>query len=518
MPQIRPYESQVSPTGGMPSQSASPNDFGGPGLTNLGQATLQGAHYAGYTQQVIQENATRAAVTDVHTMLAGAKAEYTKQALEFEAKADPKDTNLWDQFYHGGDADAVKEGTLKWYLDSYRDQITDGTARQAFDRGAADLTSQFGIHFAQVQSRMAGVHAKNQAVKMIDSYQTAVQSDPSQYESVMAAAMKAIDDPASDYGRAGFEQRDKIKQMATNQIASSTVRGMIGDSPQHALHSLEKGEWDNKITGEQKIALLGAAETGVRAQEVEKRRAEAELLRQKKAAYDATDQSLGAQHALNIGNPGSSKFPPVTATQVGKLMLNDELDGPTGRAWLSILEVNAERGPRKVKSNPVVERDLFRRIYLPDGDPKKIIDTGPIYDKYLKLQLDDTDMARLRDELVKSRSPEGSQFGKEKADFLKGIEPSITHPGPMGMFADPTTPEKFYQYTRDLDATIARYHKEGKDPRTLFDPYSSDYFGKIAKSSKYQNTGFGSITPQVQAPAPSAEPRKSLDDIFGVKK
>jgi hypothetical protein len=376
------------------------------------------------------------------------------------------------------------------------------------------------MHFAQVQSKMAGIHAKNQAVKMIDAAQTTVQTDPSQYTDVLAATMTAIDDPRSDYGRAGVEQRDAIKRMATEQIASSTVRGMIGDSPQHALRSLQVGEWDKAISGEQKIVLMNAAETGIRTQEVEARRAEAEALRQQKARYDATDQTFGAQFALHQANPGKPEFKPLTATQIGVALRDNQIDGPTGRAWLNMIEENARRGPTAVHTNPTVERDLFKRIYLKDGDPKKIIDTQPIYDAYLRKQLSDTDMGRLRDELVKSRSPEGSQFGKEKADFLKGIEPQITKPGPFGIYADPTTPEKFAEFQRELEATIAKYHQAGKDPRTLFDPGSTDYFGKVAKSSKYQSPGFGSteqtVAPYVP-PAPGAPPRKSLDDIFGKK-
>lgn len=514
MAKIRPYESQVSAQAEMPVRQASPSDVGGTGLVNLGQATESLGQNVGVVGRIVQQNATRAAITDVHTMLAGTKAEYTKQAMEFEAKADPKDTNLWEQFYHGGNVDEPTEGSLKWMLDSYREKIDNGQALQTFDRGASDLLAQFGVHFAQVQSKMAGVHAKNQAVKMIDAAQTTVQSDPSQYTPVLDATMQAIDDPNSDYGRAGVEQKQAIKTMATQQIASSTVRGMIRDSPQHALHSLQTGEWDSQLKGADKITLIGAAETGIRAQEVEARRVEAERLRQQKALYDATDQQIGTKYALNHDNPGKKDFPPVTATEIGRLMNADQLDGPTGRAWLNMIDESARRGQRAQHTNPVIEHQLFKRIHLPDGDPKKIIDTVPVYEAYAKGHLSDGSMKFLREEIVQSRSPEGSIFGREKADFLKGIEPQITKPGPFGIYQDPSTPEKFANFTRELNATIEKYRKAGKDPRVLFDESSPEYFGKIAKSSKYQSTGFGSTIPQ---PVPSTAPRKSLDEIFGVK-
>jgi hypothetical protein len=51
MPRIKPYESQVSSQGDLPSRSAGVQDFGGAGLSNLGQGLeildkAQGRHSA----------------------------------------------------------------------------------------------------------------------------------------------------------------------------------------------------------------------------------------------------------------------------------------------------------------------------------------------------------------------------------------------------------------------------------------------------------------------------------------
>jgi hypothetical protein len=484
MSQIRPYEGQVSAQGGMPSQNASPADAGGPGLTNLGQAIQSAGQSAGAVQRIVQNNATRAAITDVHTFLAGARSTYTQKAIDVENQADPKSTNVWDQFHSGGNADAPTEGSFKWYLDSYRSQITNGQALQTFDRGAADLTAQFGIHFAQVQSKMAGVHAKNQAVQMIDAAQTTVQTDPSQYESVMAATMKAIDDPASDYGRAGTEQRQAIKQMATNQIASSTVRGMIGDSPQHALHSLEKGEWDNKITGEQKITLMSAAETGVRAQEVEARRAEAERLRQKKALYDSTDQSLGSKYALHEGNPGNSKFPPVTATEIGKLMLNDQLDGSTGRAWIHMIESNSKE--RTLKNDETTSAELFRRIKLPYGDKEKLLDLNEVTRAASKMKLTPARFNFLRNEFVKAQTDEGASLAQASSKMLDGFKSSITKSNPAMGKLDTEGDILYGQFQVFASQEEERLRKANEDPRTLYQRESKNYIGN--QVSQFQKT------------------------------
>jgi hypothetical protein len=519
MARIRPYESQVSPNGGIPSRDARPSDVA-PNYAPLGQAIESGGYAAGHAQALLQDQASRAAVTDVHVMLQGMQSEYTRRLAKLETEADPKDNNINEQFFYGkGDTNEPEEGSFKWYADSYKEQIQDPAARQAFDLGMARLSTQFSDQIVNVQARMAGVYAKQQATKMIDAAQVTVQTDPSLYSAVVAQTTDAINDPRSDFGRLSAEQREPIKRMVTEQISKSAIQGLINLAPEQALRQLTNNTHGMALRGEDLEPLIRSAETSIRAKEVEARRVEAEAARQKTELHHATDQNLMAKYALHEANPGNPKFPPLKATDIGKALNEDRLDGGVGRAMLNMIEERARRGPAAVHTNPNTERNLFKGIHN-----NTIIDTKPIYDAYTGVgyrgvpQLDDPAMERLRKELTDSRSPEGSLFGKEKAAFLKGIEPQITKPGPFGIYADPTTPEKFATFQRELDATIDRYQRDGKDPRTLFDENSKDYFGKVAKSSKYQSSGFGSIVPPAPTPAPpGTAPRKSLDEIFGVK-
>lgn len=519
MARIRPYESQVSPLGQVPTQQAQLSDVGGPGLEHVGQAITSAGAAGAHAYQILQVQEDAHATTNVHVSMAELANRATQELAKKKATADPSDPNFFNTVYRGGVAEGEEPaaGSIHDQLNKMREQVTNPVAQRRFETEAAALTHQVLVQATAFQGHLAGVHAKQQAKQLTDNLQAMVQTDPSQHTNAIALMTAAVNDPQGIFFRPGMDAgaRESIMRDMTNEISSSTVYGMIGDSPQHALHSLEAGEWDNKITGEKKIVLARAAETAIHVMEVEKNRAQTEVLRQQKAKHDQTDQAFGAKFALSQANPGNAQFKPLTATEVGQALLHNEIDGSTGRAWLNMIEESTRRGPAAVHTNPTVERNLFKRIYLPDGDPRKIIDTQPIYDAYTNRMLSDTSMSRLRDELVKARSPEGSQFGKEKASFLKGIEPQITKPGPFGIYADPTTPEKFAAFERELEATIALYHKDGKDPRALFDPNSKDYFGKVAKSAKYQSVGFGSLEPPAPASVPGAPPRKSLDAIFG---
>ncbi len=523
MARIRPYESQVSPNAQIPAQNSTIADVGGPGAEKLGESIVNAGYAGAHAYQILQAFEDSRAVSNTHVALAKLMNEATQTIAQKKATADPNDPDFFNTVYRDGAPQDAEDPTdsIKGQLSSLKEQVTNPVAKIHFDQAAQAITSNVLQQAVAFQGHLAGVAAKQQAIKLTDSLQTMVQTDPSQHANALAYMQQAVDDPNGIYSRPGMDAgiRDGLKRDMTNQITGSAIRGWIQASPQVALDNLQKGKWDNQISGEQKVLLTGAAETQIRAMEVEARRAEAEKLRQQKAKYDLTDQAFGAKFALHQANPGVPQYQPLTATEIGKALQTNQIDGPTGRAWINMIEENARRGPVAVRTNETIERSLFKRIYLPDNDPNKIIDTQPIYDAYLKKQLSDTDMGRLRDELVKSRSPEGSQFGKEKAEFLKGIEPQITKPGPFGIYADPTTPERFASFQRELEATVAQFRKDGKDPRTLFDPSSKDYFGNVAKSSKYQSTGFGSITPApTTTPAPSTQPRKSLDEIFGIKK
>lgn len=527
MPRIRPYESQVSPTGGIPASGADLSAVGGTGAEQLGQGIVQAGYSAAHAYQILQAQEDSRAITEVHVAYAKLQNEATKQMLEAQANADVNDKNFFNTVYRGGapEGEEPADESILAQINKTDSQVTNPVAKNVSRQLAASITTNILNQSLNFQTHLAGEYAKSQVTTMTDQLQNTVNADPSQYPVAMGKITDFLKTPLFYGPHMNDVVRDTMKRQMVHQVTGSMVSGML-NNPQNGslvLNRLDRGDFGETLTGEQQIALRNQAETTVHGLEVEARRAEAEAVRQQKARYDATDQSYGSQFALHQENPGNPAFKPLTATQIGKDLDpfqpgGAKIDGPTGRAWINMIEENARRGPTAVHTNETVERNLFKRIYLPDGDQNKIIDTKPIYDAYLKQQLSDTDMGRLRDEFVKSRSPEGSQFGKEKADFLKGIEPQITKPGPFGIYQDPTTPEKFAGFQRELETTIAQFHKEGKDPRTLFDPNSKDYFGKVAKSSKYQTTGFGSIATPAPAPAPGTPPRKSLDDIFGVTK
>ena len=509
MPRIQGYQQQYDASGGIPTRQAESSDFGGPGLEQVGHGIQAAGQDVGYAVRQLQFAESQRQVTDVHVALQQLRSDYTKKAMQAESNADASDTNVGNRFLFG-DSGEGDEGSLKWALDTYRDGVEDPTAKAAFERGAADLTTHFTTYFAQAQARMAGVYAQQQAIKMVNAAQDTVQTDPSQYSSVLQETLAAVDDPRGIFYRPGIDagNREQIKRGVTEQIASSTVYGMIRDSPQQAKHSLQIGEWDKVLSGEKKIALLSAADTAIHAQTVSSAQADAEANRRRLEAVRTTEAGLVEKLAAHDQNPTQMKM--LTPQDVLDSDLA-KLDPQKALGIINLIYSRSKEDPvHPQKTNPVVMNRLFQQIHLPDENPKKIDDMAPIYTAYQRGQLSFSDMQNLRKEVTDARTPEGSVFGREKAEFMKRIEPQITKPGPFGIYADPTTPEQFYRFGQDVEAMIQQYRKEQKNPRTLFDPRSQDYVGRPEFIKKYQNTTIGGMGESVSIPDANRPPLQSI--------
>jgi hypothetical protein len=91
-----------------------------------------------------------------------------------------------------------------------------------------------------------------------------------------------------------------------------------------------------------------------------------------------------------------------------------------------MLDMEARQGPKTIHTDPRTEHDLFQRIPAKPDDPRKIIDTQPIYDEFLKGRITPETRRDLVKELTDARSPEGSKLSEVKEEFLKYRMSSIT--------------------------------------------------------------------------------------------
>jgi len=132
--------------------------------------------------------------------------------------------------------------------------------------------------------------------------------------------------------------------------------------------------------------------------------------------------------------------------------------------------------------------DLVDRIRLPEGDPRKVTDTGPIYDSLIAGRLKKDDFNFVMKEFNDIKTAGGQRLSQTQADFFQGIKAQITQSNPLLGKLDPTGDEEMYKFTFDARRKVEQYREAGKNPYDLFDPSKPDYLGKPEALKQYQKS------------------------------
>jgi len=128
------------------------------------------------------------------------------------------------------------------------------------------------------------------------------------------------------------------------------------------------------------------------------------------------------------------------------------------------------------KSDPSTFNNLQHRIYLPDGDPKKITSPAQLFDAMESGRLNYADNEKLRKEITEANTPEGNPFLKQVNTIKETGRHMLT--GSMSAIAiqhPELASEAAYRFGNDLDQRIKDYRTAGKDPQNLFTPGNPDY-------------------------------------------
>lgn len=109
--------------------------------------------------------------------------------------------------------------------------------------------------------------------------------------------------------------------------------------------------------------------------------------------------------------------------------------------------------------------DLFQRINLPDGDPNKITDLGPVTRAVGDGKLSSAHFTFLEKAITDARTPEGSRLGQRTAEFFKDIQSQFTK---TNLFANDALGDlAFGQYKEYVRDELEKARKAGKDPFAL---------------------------------------------------
>jgi hypothetical protein len=482
----------------------------GTGVQNLAADGFQ-------IQRFLLANKSRQEVTDAETGLLRLAAD-TEQELMARYKAwKPGDPSLAESY----------QGIIKQRLDNFG-YTEDGTEKyetqagnHAFRTGAERLSAQALKHASQLDADLAGKAAVLQYNETVAKQGNFLQAHPNFYELRKEEFGSIIDNPYGVYSTIPGVEREKLRQEGTAALAYAAAQGHIRRAPHVMLEKFrdpalaqdEQYGWMTRDIPASKFDdLIRQANTEAHALETEQARIEAERKRQAIELSRAKETELVEKLLLHQQDPKHN--PAMTSGDVLEA-LDGGMDGEKGLTMWRLLEAQAKEDPYKpVHTNPAVENMLFKRIHLPDNDPRKIIELDEVIKH--KSQLSWSSFNYLKQEIIDNRSPEGSVFNKEKAEFYKAYEQQVLKPGPFGIYADPTNGGHWLRFKADTEEAIKHIRKEGGNARDVFNPKSQHFRGSKEVLSQYTATGFGS-TETSSAPAKPPAERKSLDSIFGVK-
>lgn len=441
------------------------------------------------------------------------------------------------QAHRLGDKDFTDEalGSLKTSLEKlqYNEQgeesFTTSYGQRTFATKAAHLAKTYSAALGRVQADIQGADAvetfnqltaaHSNRVSLGQNYLSIVPTLQEYEQSIRTGVFENM--PAN--------KREELLRQGKGVIANSAVDGLIRDNPRGALSALQGGFLSDVLTKDQTSTLLDKAQTGVHMQEVREQQASARLEHATELASQSQYNTVGMAYLTDISSPNYNPYD--TMDKILALMSQPEMNNLTAKQIIPMIGT-LQADIRELKSgakegNFGLSRKLFSKIVSGEitditeintarsgvrpnpNDPAKVINFDPI-------------SASQHEELIKEfndyRTPDGRSLQKEKAEFEKLIGPQILHPGPFGIYEDATTGAQMQRYINDLNVRIAQYRKAGKNPYDLFDPAKPDYFGAPAIVDKYQNKSFGSLSKPAPAVTDPTKPRKSLEEIFGVKK
>lgn len=135
---------------------------------------------------------------------------------------------------------------------------------------------------------------------------------------------------------------------------------------------------------------------------------------------------------------------------------------------------------------------ILSRMTLPDGDPNKITDRQELDKAFQSNQLDKTDYTFVLGQLKALSEPGEKQVAKAREDFFKDYKVAIAPTTVMGTSTDPKVLQfegsNLFAAKQEAIRQEQALKQQGKDPKSLYDPNSPDYFGKPENLVKFQSS------------------------------
>ncbi len=446
MPNIKPYQLQTE-AGKVPDVArGSGASFGaaGAGMQNLADAGFQLA-------DIVRKNQEQSEVSNIHASISKTQADWTARYQD-ELQKGTLDTEQFTKDF----SDA---------MDEQQDNVSTRAGRLYFQQASAELKGHFLEKAALGQAQIAGKKAVSNYESSLSNSSSTLLNDPSSFELTNKMQQQGIQNLVTTGGLPATAAGE-LQLKTQTELAKSAVRGWIKLNPDDAKAQLNEGKWDKYIDGDLKHQLFGEADQATRAQSVEQERLQKQykeviVQQQTKTQNDFLQQMVDGK---------------LSAKEILQSNL-DAFGSGSKEQFLKMLEQQNKEKLEKLRTDPGVYVDLWDKVHLPDGDPKKIVDENQL-NQYMGRGLTVQDINVLRGEIQGKKTIAGSDEAELKKGLTDIAKGKLTKSNPLLGKVDP---EGDIQYQKFLVGFLNEYgtqRKAGKTPQQLLSPESPDYLGK----------------------------------------
>lgn len=476
MPKIREYSQQSQVVGPVVQGVPIDGNYAGAGLQKLGAAT------EGFGE-AIEKRAAQSEVSDLNAKFAEAHANFTSSWRQTLATATPGDNTIAEKFIGGYDD----------YMSKLQDNVETRAGSIYFKETQAHLRAHFLETATAGQVELAGVKAKQDYVNSVDYLSSSLINDPSSFGTAMTLHERGLDNLVKSGGlpSAAAEQ---LKTQGKEALAKSAVRGWIQLDPEGTKKQLTDGKWDGLIDGEVKHQLLGEVKTQITANETEANRRRIEQERAQALQQQQTqdgflkklvDKSLSTDDVLKSNL--------------------DPFGSGSKEQFIQLIKAAQDR---PIKTDSGTWQNLYSRIHLPDGDPKKLVDENELNAYVIAGKLSYEDLNHLRGEVQGSKTTDGKNEGELKKRLMDYATSKLVKANPMLGIRDPEGEEQLLKFQTHFFKEYQDQRKNGKSAMSLLDPGSPDYLGKSVNN--FVKTPQQIIRDQINASGISTQPSPGL--------
>jgi uncharacterized protein (TIGR02594 family) len=372
--------------------------------------------------------------------------------------------------------------------DAVRETITNPKALTKWDKDTATSYKAYANKAYAIGGDLAYHAAGDNLVKAVQSNAGVVYSDPSQLDTQLGklhsqinevtGSMNLTADKAAKF-QTEFEQKS-ARSLIENAVEGAARKGEEGRK--WATDLVNSGKYDNYI-GTDKDKLLNHIRT---------------VDRNERADISA-QRTVQQQQQKDQGLARTDQYIVDAASGNPQMKLNDIWHDPayTNRPDLRKEAIGVVETMRKFNSqdlnvSPMVSNqtshDLLSRMVLADGDPNKVTDRRTIDQAFIDHSLSKQDYTFLLNQQKAMGSPAEKELAGDRKSFFERFQGTIDpvksatgQPSALGN-------QNMYKAQQDAIKREAQLRAEGKDPRSLYDPSSPNFFGNPQNLTQYHTS------------------------------